>query len=71
MTWLHRQGICIQHAKHVRLKLRLNQSTGATNVRVVRVSEKVLGWNPSWILSFFHIFNNDLALMWVDSVSII
>ena len=35
-------------------------------------NQKVLGSNPSWILSFFfRIFNNDLALMLVDSVSII
>ena len=26
-------------------------------------NQKVLGSNPSWILSFFRIFHNDLALM--------
>ena len=29
-------------------------------------NQKVLGLNPSWILSFFRIFNNDLALKLVD-----
>ena len=33
-------------------------------------NQKILGSNPSWILSFFRIFNIDLASMLVDSVSV-
>ena len=35
---------------------------------MVRVSQKVLGSNPSWILNIFRIFNNDLALKLVDYI---
>ena len=31
-------------------------------------NQKVLGSNPSWILSFFRIFNNDLTLMLVSII---